>query len=62
MRTCYVVMSEFASPVMICIPTPKKVFLKRKDAEMFCKEHNENRRTSTEYYIRKAQMDNEVER
>jgi len=47
-------MSSFYSPVAFCIPTPVAVFSNLKLAKQYCKEHNENNRTSTEYYIRKA--------
>ena len=54
-KTAWVVMSEFDSPVAICIPTPKAVFLNKRDAQKFCDDHNNNPRTSTQYYLRKAE-------
>ena len=54
-KTAWVVMSEFYSPVAICIPTPKAVFLNKRDAQKFCDDHNNNPRTSTQYYLRKAE-------
>jgi len=55
MKTLYVVMSSYSSPVAFYLPTPKAVFSNLKLAKQFCKEHNENRRTSNEYYICKAE-------
>ena len=56
MKTCYVVMSTFNSPIAFVIPTPRAVFTNLKQAKEFCKQHNDSARTSTEYYIRKAEM------
>lgn len=56
MKSCYVVMSEFSSPVAVCIPSPKAVFLSKKEAENFAKEHNDNPRTTNVYYVRKAEF------
>lgn len=56
MRTAYVIMSSFYSPRAIVIPTPKFVFFNKKKANDFCKSHNDNPRTSTEFYVRKVQI------
>jgi hypothetical protein len=56
MKTCWVVMSQFDTPIAICIPTPKAVFTNKKDAQKFCDEHNANNRTTTKYYLRKAEL------
>ena len=57
MKSAYVIMSRFYSPLVFCIPTPKTVVGTKKAAEKLCKEHNENRRTSTEWYWRKVKVE-----
>lgn len=54
MKSCYVVMATSYSPIALVIPSPKAVFMSRKEAEKFCKAHNENTLTRTECYVRKA--------
>lgn len=54
MKTVWVVMSTFSSPVVFAIPTPKAVFVSKKAAQKFCDKHNDNPRTSTVYYLRSA--------
>lgn len=56
MATCYVVMATHQSPVFIVIPSPKAVFMKKKDADAFAKQHNDNPRTTSELYVRKAEL------
>jgi len=56
MKSMYVVMSSFYSPIAICIPHPKFVYEKLKDAKKFCEEHNAKRNVSTEYYVRKVEL------
>jgi len=56
MKSCYVVMATSYSPIALVIPSPKAVFLSRKEAENFCKAHNENTLTRTECYVRKAEF------
>ena len=55
MKSVYVVMATFDSPIAFVIPSPKFVFAKRKDAEKFCNEHNAKRTTRNTYYVRKAE-------
>ena len=56
MKSVYVVMATFDSPIAFVIPSPKFVFAKRKDAEKFCNEHNAKRTTRNTYYVRKAEL------
>lgn len=56
MKTCYVVMATRNSPNVIVIPSPRAVFMTRKEATEYCKTHNENPRTSTYLYVRKAEL------
>jgi len=56
MKSMYLVMSGWYSPICIAIPTPKFVFANRKDAQKFCDAHNAKRNVSTEYYVRKVQF------
>ena len=53
-KTAWVVMSEFSKPSVVCIPTPKAVFLNKPTAQKFCDDHNNRSNTSTHYYLRKA--------
>jgi hypothetical protein len=57
MKTCWVVMSQFDHPTVICIPTPKAVFMSKKEAQKFCDDHNASNRVATEYYLRKAELE-----
>lgn len=57
MKSAYVIMSRFYSPVAICIPTPVMVVPTLKRAKEVCKMHNENKRTSTEWYWRKVKVE-----
>ncbi len=56
MKTCYVVMATSHSPIAFVIPSPKAVFMTRKEANDYCKKHNENSRSRVEVYIRKAEF------
>lgn len=56
MKTCYVVMATRYSPVAIIIPSPKAVFMTRKEADNFCKAHNEKNNTVLELYVRRAEF------
>ena len=55
-KSCWVVMSSFNSPIAFSTPTPKAVFLSKKEAKNFCYDHNTSNRTSTQYYLRKADL------
>ncbi len=55
-KTAWVVMSQFDSPIAICFPTPKAVSFNKKKAQKYCDDHNANPRTSTEYYLRKVKV------
>jgi len=56
MKSCWVVMVSSYSPIAFVIPSTKAVFMNKREADKFCKEHNENPRTTSEYYARKAEL------
>lgn len=56
MQSCYVVMTAAQSPVAIIMPSPKVVFMTRKEADAYCKKHNDSSRTTTIAYVRKVQL------
>ena len=55
-KTCWVVMSVTQSPIYITTPRPKFIFSTKKEAFKCSKEHNDNPRTYTVYYVEKAEI------
>lgn len=56
MKSAYIVMAGYDSPIAFVIPSPCAVFTKRKDAEAYCKERNA-RATRNQYYVRRASFE-----